>query len=208
MTHPAPYTKPVLETITQILAGYPPDTVVLDPYAGTGLIHTLPYHTIGIELEPEWATQHPHTIHGDTITTMETFPPDIIDVIATSPTFGNRLADTYLDHTKRHTYRSHLDHPLDANNTGIMQWGPTYRAHHLQAWTQTRRLLKPNGLFILNLKDHIRNGKRQEVTLWHLTVLNQLGFHIIDRIRIPSRGIRFGANSHLRVNFEEIITLT
>lgn len=69
---------------------------VLDPFAGVGRIHRLPFErehfTVGGELEIPWA------LSGGSIPADATrlpFGPESFDVIATSPCYGNRMADTY-----------------------------------------------------------------------------------------------------------------
>lgn len=66
---------------------------VLDNFAGVGLIHELPFDTWGTELEPEWACAHPRTLVADA--TRLPFPDGSFDAVATSPTYANRMADTY-----------------------------------------------------------------------------------------------------------------
>jgi hypothetical protein len=85
-SHPARFSAPVLAVIASIVEqeaqhlGRP--MRLLDPFAGIGGIHTLSTDsaheqgdlwgpmtsriiTVGIELEAEWACQHPRTIVGD-----------------------------------------------------------------------------------------------------------------------------------------------
>ena len=60
--HPAKYTDALLPVFEELLKGC---VKVLDPFAGTGKIHSLPYDTIGVEIEKEWAEMHENTIIGD-----------------------------------------------------------------------------------------------------------------------------------------------
>ena len=60
--HPAKYTDHLLPVFEDLLKGC---TKVLDPFAGTGKIHSLPFDTVGVELEKEWAEMHEKTIVGD-----------------------------------------------------------------------------------------------------------------------------------------------
>lgn len=68
---------------------------VLDPFAGVGRIHDLPRRiaeTTGVEIEPEWAACRARTVEGDATA----LPADwtaSFDVVATSPCYGNRIAD-------------------------------------------------------------------------------------------------------------------
>jgi hypothetical protein len=108
--HPAKYSRRVLDALQVILdgelVGRPRSAerlLVVDPFAGTGLIHTLAsesIRTIGVELEAEWAEQHDSTIVGSALELVHLFGerggfPYDVDVIATSPCFGNRMADSH-----------------------------------------------------------------------------------------------------------------
>lgn len=68
---------------------------VLDPFAGVGRIHNLPKRyaeTVGVELEAEWAACRSRTIVGNA-TKLPRKWTETFDVVATSPCYGNRLAD-------------------------------------------------------------------------------------------------------------------
>lgn len=205
MKHPAKFNKLILKAIEDALSSLPPESTVVDPFAGTGLIHKLPHRTVGIEIAGEYARMHRDTIHGDALDILPLVSG--YEAIATSPTYGNRMADQYdgRDGSKRNTYRTALDRPLDPNNSGGMQWGPKYRDFHAQAWMIAVLNLRPGGLFVLNMKDHIRSGVRQNVTDWHVRTLQDLGLTLVERKRIDVPGLKFGANSDLRVDYEEVI---
>jgi len=100
--HPATYPKKVLDRLREMLAveatrrGH---IKVLDPFAGTGGIHELAearVETVGYEIQPEWARAHPDTICGSVLELGQVFPRATFDVIATSPCYGNRMADSHI----------------------------------------------------------------------------------------------------------------
>lgn len=202
--HPARFSNALLPVIDELLGDA---KTVLDPFAGVGRIHELNRLTVGVEIEPEWAATHPNTLEGDA--TKLWFHDATFDAIATSPTYGNRMADNYdgRDGSKRNTYRTALGHDLDKNNSGGMQWGLDYRALHWVAYGEAIRVLKPGGRFVLNMKDHIRKGERVHVTDWHIEALQLWGLRLDTRRRVPLRGNRFGANADLRIDYEEVILL-
>jgi hypothetical protein len=97
--HPAPYPRYMLDALARYLSAYR-RTVghrlrILDPMAGIGRVHDLPNwlgETVGVELEPEWATQRVGTIVGDATN----LPADwsaTFDAIVVSPVYGNRMSD-------------------------------------------------------------------------------------------------------------------
>lgn len=100
--HPAPFTDAILVAVEADMAarGYPdrPGRVwVLDPFAGTGKVHALPYHTMGIELEAEWAAMDARTMCADSLEFMDdTSNTASWDVVVTSPCYGNRFADHHV----------------------------------------------------------------------------------------------------------------
>jgi hypothetical protein len=181
VSHPARYSAAILERFEKVInqvCNVTADRVkVLDPFAGTGRIHELPFDTTGVELEPEWGQL---VAEGNIIGDAADMPfnDHAFDVVATSPTYGNRLADHHdaADAHLRRSYTHDLGRPLTDGNTGEMQWGALYQAAHVEIWTEVRRVMKPYGWLLLNIKDHIRNGEQQPVSHWHTAALVELGF--------------------------------
>jgi SAM-dependent methyltransferase len=180
LAHPARYSKELYPLFADLLAVHilKLGATVLDPFAGTGGIHRLQdhgYKTAGIEIETEWAALHPGTVVGSALDLP--FGDDTFDAIVTSPTYGNRLADSHnaADPELRRSYTHDLGHELNADNSGAMHWGDRYRRFHEEAWIEAVRVLAPSGVFLLNVKDHIRRGARQHVAGWHVTTLCRLG---------------------------------
>lgn len=183
-------------------------------------------NTVGIELEPEWARHHPYTLVGDA--TSLPFLDNDFDIIATSPCFANRMSDKYNgkgtcqkcsgtgnaplytrqicprcggkghDTSKRRTYTTYLGRLPSENSAAVMQWGDEYRSLHKRAWRESIRVLRPGGAFILNIKDHQRQGKRAHVTDWHCDTLIELGLNVEKGREVNTRGYRYGQNGQDR----------
>lgn len=162
------------------------------------------------ELEEEWASQgYGYGVDFPMVSDSTCLPikNNTIDFVITSPTYGNRMADSHIakDSSVRNTYTHKLGRKLDDNNTGKMQWGENYRKIHSLVYSEVFRTLKQNGYLILNMKDHIRNGKRVYVTDWHIQELKNKGFRLLRHIKIQLKGNGFGANAHLRVSYESVL---
>lgn len=183
---------------------------VLDPFAGIGTTAKLlsAYDVVGVEIEAEWAAQHPSTICGDSLLVVPTLGS--FDAVLTSPTYGNRMADDFeaKEGSSRITYRHKLGRKLSPNTTSNLHFGrrnEKYENLHLAIWGVCVDALKENGVFILNCKDFIANGEIQEVTKWHQTVLESQGLKCIAEEKVPSRGMRFGANRDKRIDYEWVL---
>jgi len=203
--HPARYTDALITTFVDMLRGA---DRILDPFGGTGKVFLLerwmPWAEIhAVEIEPEWAALHPKTTLGNALDLP--WGDGYFDAVCTSPTYGNRMADTLLDDYKRITYTAKLGRPLHADNAGGMQWGDKYRTFHVDAWTEANRVLSSGGRFVLNIKDHIRAGVRQHVTQWHIDALQILGLQLVEHRQITCPGNRYGQNAELRVEYESVI---
>lgn len=207
--HPAQFSKALIPRFIEILDGY---SNVLDPFAGTGGIHKLQeygFETVGLEIELEWADMHHDTILGNALELTSMFPGKQFDAICTSPCYGNRMADHHnaKDNSLRRTYKHDLGHDLHVDNAGAMQWGDEYRRFHTKAWTACGVVLRPGGLFVLNIKDHIRKKQRQHVAGWHVTTLCRIGFDLLFQEEVVTPGMRFGANGSDRLPAEMIYVL-
>jgi hypothetical protein len=214
VSHPAPYSPEVIEAMATLVRSEAdridqPVTqlMILDPMAGIGGIHDLPGRTFGVELEPEWAEQHPDTRTADA--RHLPFKDDLFHVIGVSPAYGNRMADHHdaQDGSRRVGYKFSLGRmPSDGSST-VMHYGQPYRDLHVAAWIEATRVLVPGGLFILNCKDFIRQGKVMNVSEWHLVALFNLGYRLEFAATVGTPGMRFGANRDARVDGELVIAL-
>jgi len=204
VSHPARYSTNLIPIFADILDGY---DHVLDPFAGTGRIHDLPMHTVGVEIEPEWAALHPDTVEGSALELP--WEDAEFDAVCTSPTYGNRLADSHnaSDPERRRSYTHDLGRKLSDDNSGAMQWGDEYREFHETAWAEAVRVLRPGGRFVLNIKDHIRGGVQQPVTAWHVAALVDLGMRYNAELSqgAPTGHLQQGSNSEARAGQELVL---
>jgi SAM-dependent methyltransferase len=211
--HPAKFTPSVLDAIGEILDAEAErigqGLRVLDPFAGVGGIHALAdrHETIGVELEPEWAAAHPDTSVGDA--TDLDHVDGAFDAVATSPCYGNRMGDTYdgRDGSRRRTYRISLGRDLSDGSAAGLQWGSAYRLLHAKAIDEMVRVTSPGGLLIVNMSNHIRDGREQLVVEWWVRQLLEVGSSIVEIRPIGTPRFRDGANNDARVDAEHLIVV-
>jgi DNA modification methylase len=84
--------------------------------------------------KPDW---HDQVVHGDCLKVLKAMPSDFVDLIVTSPPYAERRKQTYGG-----------VHP------------DRYAAWLLPITEELRRVLKPNGTFILNIKEKAIEGER------------------------------------------------
>lgn len=243
LDHPAKFSQPIMRSLAALLDD---ESVrldgrqlrVLDPFAGVGRVHELAtelqHLTVGVELEREWAAAG-GSLCADA--TRLPFSSASFDVVATSPCYGNRMADTYdgsrdrctdcagsgvdsdegnpcetCDGTsyapsRRSTYRISLGHELTSGSAAGLQWGEAYRELHRAAWGEARRVLRPGGLLVVNVSNHVRGGRVPRVVEWHLSTLLALGLYLVHVETIGTARMRYGANYGARVEHEHVLVL-
>ena len=212
--HPAKYTDVLLPIFAKELMG---KSKVIDIFAGTCKISKI--KDLGYEgdiycneIEPEWANLGIGKVDNITTCDAESLPykNGYFDAICTSPTYGNRMADSHnaKDNSVRNTYTHKIGRKLNEENTGAMQWGEKYRYKHLKIWREAKRILKPGGVLILNISNHIRRGEVVYVSDWHVNTLIDMGFLLEKEIKIETQRNRFGSNSDKRVPYESVFILT
>ena len=140
---------------------------------------------------------------------VQPFSDATFDMVVTSPTYGNRMADHHnaKDGRRRITYTHNLGRALTPGNSGTMQWGETYRQFHRLAWEEVERVLSIGGLFMLNVSNHIRMGDEVPVAEWHRDTLLAMGFTMDRDIEVPTARLRYGANYASRVRCEHVMCL-
>lgn len=236
--HPAVYSDAVLDVMRELLDEYMvaghrfPETMeVLDPFAGTGKIHQLPYRTKGVELEPEWANMHPFTLVGDA-TQLPRDWTNRFAAVVTSPCYGNRMADHHEAHdacsecdgaghlttwphttcnkckgsglSPRRSYRHDLGRMPSEGSSAVLHFGAAYKDLHAKAWREVHRVLRHGGIFLLNVKDFIRDGEIVRVCDWHRRACGKLGFERLETVTVPTPGMRHGQNHEARVPAERV----
>ena len=225
--HPAPFSPTVLAALQDIVDAETDrlgrEPTVLDPFAGVGRIHDLRRcRTYGIELEPEWAACRSATRVGDATNLVE--PAESFDAVMTSPCYGNRMADHHDardTHKKcegkgcsgckgtgispRKTYRHSLGRMPTEGSASIMQWGERYRQLHESAIAEMVRVVKVDGVVVVNMSDHIMGLRVMPVVGWWCWALGDAGL-FVDRVTpVPTPRMRQGQNHELRVPHEQII---
>ena len=212
--HPAKYSNQFIPIFYDILKSA---NNVLDPMAGVGKLALIKDYgfkgkVVCNEIEQEW-TNDPETQvdewHTSDASNMYWADDESFDAICTSPTYGNRMADhfkikEYAKGWKYITYTHYLGRQLNEQNTGKMHWGEKYRDKHIEIYMECIRVLKKNGIFIVNVSDHIKKGDVVPVADWHKNKLLELGLKLIEDKEIETKRMKFGQNNKIRVKTEHI----
>ena len=209
-THPCTYSRQLHTVLTDQLVGA---KRVLDPFAGVGTFQRfLPAGAVGVgvEIEPEWAAQHPGTIQGDSHYLVAMFGVDSFDCVVSSPVYPNGCADNFrpADGSRRYTYRAALGgRPLTEGSTAGVGRGLNRKHNEMHAAIaqQIVMVLKPDGKLVWNVKDVIAAGQVVPVVAWWEALWAGLGLRPIGRVDVPCPGIRHGANSAARVDTEAVL---
>ena len=195
--------------------------------------------TWGMEIEPEGACMHPRTILGNSRELRKIWI-GLFAWALSSPGYGNRMSDHHKateickackgtgrvsrkkcerckgegrNTYKRHTYRHSLpkDRELHVDNSGRMQFGPAYCDLHMDVWRNLFAYLQDGGYFYLNVKNHFRTIKGEQVEVdvvgWHIEACESIGFKLLEEIPVKTPGMGHGANREARADCEWVLVL-
>ena len=213
MKHPATYTDSFIPIFAKLLSDR---KTVLDPFAGTGKLGLIKNYGFAgqiwcNELEPEWVTSSLHKVDKWVVGDARDLSWAMgVDAICTSPTYGNRMADSHTakDKSRRITYTHYIGRKLTDGNSGAMQWGEKYRNLHKDVWNECWNVLSLNGLMIVNVSNHIRKGQEVDVVGWHEECLKNIGFKLAEHIKIKTPRMKVGQNFEKRILHESILVLS
>lgn len=212
--HPAKFSDPIVATLDRLVRaeakrrradGESGFLKLLDPFAGTGKISKLhrPGHVevVGVEIEPEWAAMCDLTICADSIAWMRARArrggSGRFSVIATSPTYGNRFADSHdpKDPSVRHGYKFDLGRMPSDGSSSTLPWGPRYWSFHAEAYRAMLAVLEPGGLALLNVSNFYRQKALVNAVEWHIGAAFGAGFEWGGPVRwVETRRHTHGAN--------------
>lgn len=194
--HPAKFSDPILDAMGRLVRaevrraqgrrphGALDPMVLLDPLAGVGRIHQLAWpgrlDTIGCEIQARWAACHSRTLCVDAMVFLAWCARHGItfDIVASSPTYGNRLSDHHdaRDGSTRRSYRHDYGEPLADNNSGQFPWGTKYRTFHVELFRLLYAVTAPGGLVLWNTSYIPKNGQLIGVTEFHRGVALAVGY--------------------------------
>lgn len=95
------------------------------------------------------------------------------------------------------------------SSAGTYAWQQTYWRNQVRYWQEVLRVLRPGGLFGLDVKDVVRTVKGQARTIpvvdGHRRILTTLGFEVQADVPLAADGLRYGDNRELRVDGHTIL---
>lgn len=114
--------------------------------------------------------------------------------------------------SKRHTYRHYLGRMPSARSAAVLQWtDPGYTVLHGMAIREMVRVVRPGGLVVVNMANHLRTLKpggpqvEQLVVEWWVRALLSHGLKLEEVRRVATPKQRHGANGEARVEGEAVI---
>jgi DNA modification methylase len=144
-----------------------PDSIVLDPMAGSGTVldvcKELDRENLSFDIRPVRSD-----IKFGDATCLE-LPDNSVDFIFAHFPYWNKV--------------KYSDHPKDLSR---LKW-PIFLQRCENVMSEFHRILRPNGYFALLIGDHRHNGKLIDVTA-HLSLLGQEYFTLFDKIIYLTRG--------------------
>lgn len=164
---------------------------VLDPLAGLGSVRGLNSHSdheiVCMDINANYNDSDDEVTYGDA--TMLAFGDEEFDAIVTTPDWGAVTTDT------QNVLATELSRTREPNDLSVLAWGEEYRDVCGEIWRECVRVLRPQGVFVLVIRDHLRPGinpKKPDlkelagVTSWHIQLMLDAGMDLISLAGIRS----------------------
>lgn len=208
--HPAKYTDSFIPIFADIIRRYKISSV-LDVFGGTGKIGKVKklldfdVRIVSNDIEQEWAMQGKDNGCDDCLNldaeNLETVGEGSYDSVITSPTYGNGMASKSPGAV--YTYTKYLGRALDPENTGGVMFGKNYKDKHLRCLGEIKRVIKKQGILVLNLKNFYARGTMVDLVGWWKCSCESLGFSLLEEIKVPTKG--YGIFGNKLVGHEHIL---
>lgn len=229
--HPAPFSKPIIDRIREMLADAH-GARVLDPFAGTMRVLLAVPDSVrsvtAIEIEEEFVDEGIDFLTGKISYELAAKAECVVADSAvwlrrhkktythavTSPTYGNRMSDPYRskEGVVCRSYAQSKGGALSEANTGrYMLHDPKYFDLNVRVMAATIERLVDGGVFILNVSDFYRTLKkgqppvRVDVLGFWLDMMRLFPVHLAGLERVYTRRYKHGENRH-RVPYEYLVT--
>lgn len=121
-------------------------------------------------------------LHGDCIEVMRSLPAESVDALITSPPYAMQRKDTY---------------------GGVPE--ADYPAWTVAWMAEARRLLKPDGSAVINIRPHVRNGQISDYVLRTRLALREDGWAEVEELIWHKGGAPMGAVKRPRRSYESLL---
>lgn len=113
------------------------------------------------------------------------------------------------DKSKRHTYKHYLGRDPSPESSATLGWGKEWKKFHREGFRLMQRVVRPNGLIILDSKNHFtdRGATEHFVNEWVIRTLNKMGMPLLQVRPVFARGLRHGKNYNERADRHLIIAM-
>ena len=148
-------------------------------------------------------------IHGSNVEVLRVESVGVRTIQSITTSSGTYVGEGYMMHnTYVHRLREWLgdDYELQEGNAGGMSPRRSPKALeafydvHRAVWAEVHRVLRPNGIFVVNTKDPVKVPFRQDTE----AQLIEAGFIVVEVIQVPVRGLNHGRNAERKYGFEDL----
>jgi hypothetical protein len=206
--HPAKFSNELLPALAKHCYGD-----IIDIMAGTGKAGLLKRYNTKIksvtinELEEEWAMQAKDNMVDTIIIGDARNLSGWYDCIVTSPPYGNRMADNFKPSkpdSMRRRYAGDLGRNPSAGSVCCSHFGRGYEFQMLEILSCVLKNIQHSRI-VWNTSNFIRNFVEVDVFSFYNKLFISSGYSMVAHEKIETKRQKgVGANTHLRVKYEDI----